>query len=50
MGSYRDSLREVAKSLEALRDDLHEFAGVLESIAEKVNELEEENKNLKSKS
>lgn len=50
MASYRDSLREVAKSLEELRDDLHEFSGVLEDIADKVHELEEENKNLKSKS
>jgi hypothetical protein len=50
MASYRDSLREVAKSLEELRDDLHEFSGVLENIADKVYELEEENKKLKSNS
>lgn len=47
MGSYRDSLREIAKKLEDLRDDFHEFARVLANIAEKVSELEEENKKTK---
>jgi hypothetical protein len=44
---YRDAIRQIAKDLEEIKEDIHERSQALESIAEKVNELEEENKNLK---
>ncbi|MDP1845180.1 MAG: hypothetical protein Q8L09_00350 [Candidatus Moranbacteria bacterium] len=62
--SFRDSVKQIAKDIDDYREDIriksrelediaekiHSRAQILDAFADKVHELEEENKNLKSKS
>lgn len=42
MASYRDALRKLAKSIEAVRSDLDRISGILEDIADEVGNLEKQ--------
>jgi chromosome segregation ATPase len=47
---YREDIRSKSRELEDIAEKIHSRAQILDAFADKVYELEEENKNLKSKS
>ena len=46
MASYRDDLRDLASKLDYMSKDLDNYVRTINNLAEKVKELEEENKRL----